>query len=81
MKLGLSNTVDVGRSCAVYDADGKEVKHCLFCDTKTGYVVTLSNDDQGKIIIDHTRGEVCITKEKRSAPLRVKWIRWELALT
>ena len=70
MKMTVKDVRKIGVPCAVYDATGKEVLHCVACDTETGEVECLVVDDKGNYIID---GSVARTvKETRPAPLRVE---------
>jgi len=74
MKLNLENTVAIGKRCAIYDAEGEEVKSCVEADTETGWIKRHKiNPETGELIISH-HGWIAIITERRPVPLRVEWL-------
>jgi len=71
MKLNIENTAAVGKPCAVFDAEGVEVKYCVACDTVTGEVETLLHE--GESFVSQANGKSAErVRGHRPAPLTFK---------
>ena len=63
------NTSLIGKPVIIYDATGREVEMCFWCDTKTGKVRCFEKDFNGEIKIN---GDELVTVEKFvPIPLRI----------
>lgn len=71
MLLTLANTVELGRSCRIFDANDVEILDCIECNTNTGRCIQRVRDSEGRFVIVH--GETKLTFEDRPLPFRVEW--------
>lgn len=71
MELTVDNTSKAGKPVRIFDADGVEITHVIWCDTETGAVTRFETAD-GKIVLAFGVPKRII--EFRPAPLQVEII-------
>lgn len=78
MLLTLANTVDLGRSCRVFDANDIEILDSIECNTNTGRCIRRVRDSEGRFVIIH--GETKLDFEDRPLPFRIEWAEFRTPL-
>ena len=68
--LTVENTAGIGMPVRIFDADGNEIKDCVYADTETGFCGIIQRSSSGELVVDC--GELVRAGVDFKSPLQVE---------